>query len=86
MAKVNPQILVDLAPKFEAWGRLTVELFGTLREQAGLPPEEGIPDDQAWFWTPEWQAMEREADDAETKGDYLDFDGVGEAIKYLNSL
>jgi antitoxin PrlF len=21
-----------------------------------------IPDDQAWFWTPEWQAKEREAD------------------------
>lgn len=27
-----------------------------------LIPASDIPDDQAWFWTPEWQAKEAEAD------------------------
>jgi AbrB family looped-hinge helix DNA binding protein len=27
-----------------------------------LTPASIIPDDQAWFWTPEWQAREQEAD------------------------
>lgn len=27
-----------------------------------LTPASVIPDDQAWFWTPEWQAKEAEAD------------------------
>jgi len=27
-----------------------------------LTPTSLIPDDQAWFWTPEWQAGERDAD------------------------
>jgi AbrB family looped-hinge helix DNA binding protein len=27
-----------------------------------LIPATVIPDDQAWFWTPEWQAREAEAD------------------------
>ncbi len=36
-----------------------------LRVQDGrieLVPLAQIPRDQLWFWTPEWQAMEREAD------------------------
>jgi AbrB family looped-hinge helix DNA binding protein len=28
-----------------------------------LVPASVIPDDQAWFWTAEWQAKEAEADD-----------------------
>lgn len=28
-----------------------------------LVPAKLIPKDQAWFWTPEWQRGEREADD-----------------------
>lgn len=28
-----------------------------------LIPASVIPDDQAWFWTPEWQAKEEEADE-----------------------
>lgn len=29
--------------------------------------------DQAWFWTPEWQAMEREAEDDLAAGHYKEF-------------
>src|SRR5258708_23210225 len=33
-----------------------------------LTPTSLIPDDQAWFWTPEWQAREQEADEAIRRG------------------
>jgi AbrB family looped-hinge helix DNA binding protein len=34
-----------------------------------LIPASVIPDDQAWFWTPEWQAKEAEADREIAEGD-----------------
>jgi len=33
-----------------------------------LTPAALIPRDQAWFWTPDWQAKEREADEEITSG------------------
>jgi AbrB family looped-hinge helix DNA binding protein len=33
-----------------------------------LTPTSLIPDDQAWFWAPEWQAREREADEDLARG------------------
>jgi len=33
-----------------------------------LTPASIIPDDQAWFWTPEWQAREAEADQEIAEG------------------
>jgi len=33
-----------------------------------LIPASVIPDDQAWFWTPEWQAREAEADQEIAEG------------------
>jgi AbrB family looped-hinge helix DNA binding protein len=34
-----------------------------------LTPTSLIPDDQAWFWTPEWQAREAEADEVLAHGE-----------------
>lgn len=34
-----------------------------------LIPASVVPDDQAWFWTPAWQAKEREVDDALERGE-----------------
>ena len=34
-----------------------------------LTPTSVIPDDQAWFWTPEWQAGEAEVDAAAARGE-----------------
>ncbi|MDI6795210.1 MAG: hypothetical protein QME81_20495, partial [bacterium] len=42
-------------------------------------------DDHAWFRTPEWQAKEREADEAIAKGEVKEFDNVEDLIKDLNS-
>jgi AbrB family looped-hinge helix DNA binding protein len=47
-------------------------------------PKKLIPKDQAWFYTPEWQAKEREADRDIARGD-LDgpFDSAKDLIAYL---
>jgi bifunctional DNA-binding transcriptional regulator/antitoxin component of YhaV-PrlF toxin-antitoxin module len=34
-----------------------------------LTPTSLIPDDQAWFWTPEWRAREAEADEVLARGE-----------------
>lgn len=34
-----------------------------------LTPASVIPDDQAWFWTPEWLAKEHEVDEAVARGE-----------------
>lgn len=41
--------------------------------------------DQAWFWTPEWQAGEREADEDLQTGNYEDFDSMDDFITALKS-
>jgi antitoxin MazE len=43
-----------------------------------------VPRDQAWFWTPEWQAKEREADDDLTAGRFRDFDNLEDLLKDLH--
>ncbi|MCL2788168.1 MAG: AbrB/MazE/SpoVT family DNA-binding domain-containing protein [Micrococcales bacterium] len=45
-----------------------------------------IPADQAWFWTPEWQAKEREADEALTSGRTITFHSVEEMDAYLDTV
>jgi AbrB family looped-hinge helix DNA binding protein len=45
-----------------------------------MTPASVIPDDQAWFWTPEWQAKEREVDEAIAAGEEPVFVGDGEAF------
>lgn len=51
-----------------------------------LRPYLAIPADEAWFWTPEWQAMEREADEdikaGRTSGPFT----RSEARKHLEAL
>ncbi len=42
--------------------------------------------DQAWFWTPTWQAMEREADEDLVAGRYDDFDTLDDFIDDLERL
>lgn len=50
-----------------------------------LVPQRLIPRDQAWYWTKEWQAMEREADEAIASGDLSPvFETAEDAIRYLD--
>jgi bifunctional DNA-binding transcriptional regulator/antitoxin component of YhaV-PrlF toxin-antitoxin module len=48
-------------------------------------PASLIPRDQLWFWTPEWQKKEREADDDIARGRVKEFESVEELIKDLRS-
>ena len=41
--------------------------------------------DQAWFWTPEWQAGERQADEDLRTGNYEDFDTMDDLIASLKT-
>jgi hypothetical protein len=44
-----------------------------------------IPRDQAWYWTKEWQEVEREADEAIRSGTLSPvFETAEEAIRYLH--
>jgi len=44
-----------------------------------------ISEDQAWFWTREWQVKEREADEALAAGRYSEFSEVDDLIINLNN-
>lgn len=44
-----------------------------------------VPKDQLWFWTPEWQQMEHEAEEDIRHGRVKTFESVDELIKDLKS-
>jgi hypothetical protein len=53
----------------------------------GLVTAEGIvevPADQRWFWTPEWQAGEREADEQIAASGGKVFNDIDEMFEHLN--
>lgn len=45
-----------------------------------------IPDDQRWFWTPEWQAGEREADAALAAGATQVMSSSEEFLAWLDTM
>ena len=45
-----------------------------------------IDPDSAYYWTREWQAGEREADEDIREGRVISFDDPEEGIQYLRSL
>lgn len=48
-----------------------------------MVPVSMIPKDQLWFWTPEWQAKEREVDEALARGEFKEASSVDELLKGL---
>jgi len=46
--------------------------------------EEAVFENQSWYWTPEWQAAEKEADEDIATGRVHRFDNVEDAIKFLH--
>jgi hypothetical protein len=40
-----------------------------------------VPRDQAWFWSPEWQQKEKEADADLAAGRYRDFESLDDLLK-----
>ena len=54
-----------------------------LDDRVELIPMVAVPRDQAWFWTPDWQAKERQAEAARRTGDYAEFKGAGRLVAAL---
>lgn len=50
-----------------------------------IVPMIAVPADQAWFWSREWQEMEREADTDVAAGRVTLVDGVDELVAHLDS-
>ncbi|HSJ57352.1 MAG TPA: AbrB/MazE/SpoVT family DNA-binding domain-containing protein [Anaerolineae bacterium] len=48
-----------------------------------LRPQKIVDRDQAWYWTPEWQAAEREADEDIAAGRYDEFETMEQLIDDL---
>lgn len=46
--------------------------------------EEALFDDQSWYWTPEWQAAEKEADEDIAAGKVHRYENVDDSIKFLH--
>lgn len=46
--------------------------------------EESVFDDQSWYWTPQWQAAEKEADEDIAAGRVQRYNNVDDAIKFLH--
>ena len=50
-----------------------------------ISPKAIVDTDEAWYWSKEWQAKEREVDEALAKGDYQEFDNAEDLIKALHA-
>ncbi len=87
IARIGPKHQITIPA--EAVRRLGLKKGDFLQVEVGedvirLVPQKLIPRDQAWFWTKEWQEMEREADEAIASGDVSPvFEMAEELIRYL---
>jgi hypothetical protein len=52
-------------------------------ERLGRRVVANVPADQLYFWSPEWQRLERAASHDLATGGYRDFSSVAEAISWL---
>jgi antitoxin MazE len=73
---------ISKALKLKKGDHMLVRLVG---ERVELVPASLIPKDQLWFWTPEWQEKEREADKDIAEGRVKEFSSVEELLKDLKS-
>jgi len=46
--------------------------------------EEAVFNDQSWYWTPQWQAAEKEADEDIATGRVHRYNNADDAIKFLH--
>ena len=85
--KIGPKHQVTI-PK-EVFDALHLEVGDFLDTQVKdnaivLIPKKLVAKDQEWFWTKEWQAKEREADEAIAKGEVSGpFSKASDALKAL---
>lgn len=90
MTRIGPKHQVTI-PK-EIFGELGLEVgdyleVRTRTDTITMVPKKLIPKDQAWFYAPEWQKKEMEADEDIARGDVDGpFDSSKDLGRYLRSL
>jgi AbrB family looped-hinge helix DNA binding protein len=86
---------VKIGPKHQI--TIPREVFDSMRLEVGdfletqvkdnaiiLVPKKLVPKDQEWFWSKEWQEMEKEADEAIAKGEITGpFSKAADVVKAL---
>lgn len=83
MSKTSISISPSLLLELEALSKVISLELSNLRHTQGLP---GIPDNQLWYWSKEWQERERQADYALDNGEVEFFQSADVAIQYLDKL
>lgn len=87
--------VVKIGPKHQI--TIPKEVFDSMRLEPGdfldtrmegnaivLIPQKLVPKDQEWFWSREWQEMEKEADEAIAQGEVIGpFSKASDAIEAL---
>lgn len=73
---------ISKALKLKKGDHILMRLVGRRVE---MVPASLIPKDQLWFWTPEWQRKEREADEDIAQGRLQEFDSVEALLQDLRS-
>ena len=87
ITKISPKRQITI-PK-EICKKLNLETgdyleVDTINEGIVLIPKKLISRDQEWFWSKEWQAKEKEADEAISRGEVSQiFENADDLIKHL---
>ena len=88
MTKIGPKHQITIPQ--EAFELLDLQPGDVLEVQVRdgylqLVPQRLIPRDQAWFWSPEWQASEREASEAIETGNLSGpFETLDDVLAHLH--
>ena len=90
ITKIGPKHQVTIPKEvFEGLGLGTGDYLEVAMQERRIlmTPQKLIPKDDAWFYTKEWQAKEREADEDIARGDVDGpFDSSKDLIAYLRKL
>lgn len=86
MQETTPPLPSTTLEKFAQLARLLQQASLLAREisQGSERFNEIIPQDQQWFWTDAWQAIEREVDEQLKRGQYHEFDNMEALIADLH--
>ena len=71
---IEPSVIKTIVSQLEQLNHKMQKIETIMRES-----------DQSWYWSKKWQAMEREADEAEANGDFVEFDNVEDLIADLHA-
>ncbi|HEX6387470.1 MAG TPA: hypothetical protein VF177_22610 [Anaerolineae bacterium] len=84
----HPRLIVEVPPEQEKVIRQALETLS--QAETGVSAQMIVLDalrvaaEQTYFWTPEWQAKEREADKAIAEGRVQTFDTMEEMLNFLD--